>query len=45
MNWSSQEATSKIMNKVQKFKGYVHENVSWSQDGKSLEVHFLLRDR
>ena len=27
-----------ILNKVQKFKGYVYENVTMSQDGKKLDV-------
>jgi hypothetical protein len=31
--------TPDVLNKVQKFKGYVYENVTWSQDGQSLEVH------
>ncbi|MFM7037991.1 MAG: hypothetical protein ACKO2L_09720 [Planctomycetaceae bacterium] len=26
-----------ILNKVQKFKGYVYENVTLSQDGKKLD--------
>ena len=32
-----------ILNKVQKFKGYVYENVTLSQDGKKLDV--LIRPR
>ena len=28
-----------ILNKVQKFKGYVYENVTVSQDSKKLDVH------
>ena len=32
-----------ILNKVQKFKGYVYENVTMSQDGKRLGVHIRPR--
>ena len=32
-----------ILNKVQKFKGYVYENVTLSQDGKKLDVHIRPR--
>jgi hypothetical protein len=37
--------TPDVLNKVQKYKGYVCENVTWSQDGKSLEVHVRPRER
>jgi hypothetical protein len=30
---------------VQKFKGYVYENVTWTQDGKSLEDHEISRKK
>ena len=32
-----------ILNKVQKFKVYVYENVTMSQDGKKLDVHIRPR--
>ena len=32
-----------ILNKVRKFKGYVYENVTLSQDGKRLDVHIRPR--
>jgi hypothetical protein len=32
-----------ILNKVQKFKGYVYENVTLSQDGKKLDVQIRPR--
>ena len=31
------------LNKVQKFKGYVYENVTMSQDGKQLDVQIRPR--
>ena len=33
----------RILNKVRKFKGYVYENVTLSQDGKRLDVHIRPR--
>jgi hypothetical protein len=32
-----------ILNKVQKFKGYVYENVTLSQDGKQIDVQIRPR--
>jgi transposase len=32
-----------ILNKVRKFKGYVYENVTMSQDGRKLDVHIRPR--
>ena len=37
--------TPDVLNKVQKFKGHVYENVTWSQDGMSLEVYVRPRER
>ncbi|MEY2726434.1 MAG: hypothetical protein RLZZ458_2301, partial [Planctomycetota bacterium] len=34
-----------ILNKVQEFKAYMYESVTWSQDGKSLKVHIRPRER